>query len=171
MAETTNPISKVIQLLSELQAKIIRDGEAEEKAYKDYFEWCDDAAREKQQEIKTLSAEKEELTATIDKATADIDALGTKIEELAAKIATDEADLKAATEIREKENANFVVVEADLADGVDALGRAIKILEKHASLLQAKGKDAKKLLDFEQGIQVIMDAAACLCTTRRSSSP
>merc|ERR550537_1894143 len=106
----TNPIAKVIQLLSELQAKIIKDGEAEEKAYKEYFEWCDDA-----------SGEKEELTATIDKATATIDQLGTKIEELAGKIATDEQDLKAATEIREKEHANFVDVEAELADGVDAL--------------------------------------------------
>merc|ERR1719409_131580 len=86
----TNPIAKVIQLLSELQAKVIRDGEAEEKAYKDYFEWCDDASREKQQEIKTLSAEKEELTATIDKATATIEELGTKIEELGNRIAVDE---------------------------------------------------------------------------------
>merc|ERR1719478_1855761 len=156
----TNPIAKVIQLLSELQAKVIRDGEAEEKAYKDYFEWCDDASREKQQEIKTLSGEKEELAATIEKAAATIDELATKIEELGGKIAVDEQDLKAATEIREKENANFVVVEKDLADGVDALGRAIKILEKHASLLQAKGKDAKNLLDFEQGMQAVMDAAA-----------
>jgi len=156
----TNPIAKVIQLISELQAKVIADGEAEEKAYKDYFEWCDDAAREKQQEIKTLSGEKEELAATIEKATATIEELSTKIEELAGKISVDEADLKAAGEIREKEHANFVVVEADLADGVDALGRAINILSKHASLLQANKKDNAKLMDFKEGMDAILNAAA-----------
>merc|ERR1719265_2829765 len=101
-----NPMEKIIELLSGLRAKVIADGEAEEKAYKDYFEWCDDASREKQQEIKTLTGEKEELTATIEKATATID-----------ELSTDEADLKAATEIREKEHENFVVVEKELVDG------------------------------------------------------
>jgi len=156
----TNPIAKVIQLISDLQAKVIADGEAEEKAYKDFFEWCDDAAREKQQEIKTLSSEKEELTATIEKATATVEELETKIGELAGKISVDEADLKAAGEIREKEHANFVVVEKDLADGVDALGRAINILAKHASLLQANKKDATKVMDFEEGMNAILNAAA-----------
>merc|ERR1719387_3401062 len=130
------------------------------KAYKDFFEWCDDAAREKQQEIKTLSSEKEELTATIEKATATVEELETKIGELAGKISVDEADLKAAGEIREKEHANFVVVEKDLADGVDALGRAINILAKHASLLQANKKDATKVMDFEEGMNAILNAAA-----------
>jgi len=157
---STNPIAKVIQLISDLQAKVIADGEAEEKAYKDFFEWCDDAAREKQQEIKTLSSEKEELTATIEKATATVEELETKIGELAGKISVDEADLKAAGEIREKEHANFVVVEKDLADGVDALGRAINILAKHASLLQANKKDATKVMDFEEGMNAILNAAA-----------
>jgi len=40
-----NPIQKVVQLLSELEAKIMKEGEMEEKAYKEFFEWCDDAAK------------------------------------------------------------------------------------------------------------------------------
>ena len=35
-AEKTNPVAGVINLLSELEAKLISDGEAEEKAYKDF---------------------------------------------------------------------------------------------------------------------------------------
>merc|ERR550514_1127979 len=128
-----NPISKVIELLSELQAKLIKDGEVEEKAFRDYFEWCDDASKEKQFEIKTLKAQAEDLKATIQKETSDIEALSTKIEELAANLATNSADLKAAGEIREKEHSDFGANEADLMDTVDTLGRAIRILQQHVS--------------------------------------
>merc|ERR1719487_2192227 len=152
-----NPMEKIIELLSGLRAKVIADGEAEEKAFKDYFEWCDDASKEKQFEIKTLTSEKEELAATISKAASDIDAHSAKIEELAAKTATNEADLKAATTIREKEHADFLAVEAELMDGVDALGRAIKILEKHASLLQTKGMDLK-MENLAESFGTILDA-------------
>merc|ERR1719333_651955 len=95
LAETSNPISKVIELLSALEAKIMKDGEAEEKAYKDYFEWCDDAAKEKGFVLKTESAKKEKLEATIGKAKDQIEAASEIISELSATISEDEADLKA----------------------------------------------------------------------------
>merc|ERR1719310_1833311 len=69
------------------------------------------------------------------------------IEELAAKVATAEADLKAATEIREKEHGEFLAIEGELVDTVDALERAIGILEREmaktggAAFLQLKKAD------------------------------
>merc|ERR1719236_165235 len=110
----SNPIEKVIEMLSELQQKIIKEGEVAQKVYDEFSEWCEEESKNLQFEIKTAKAEAEELTATIDKATSDIKALDEKIEELAASISTDEADLKAATEIREKEHADFVGEEAEL---------------------------------------------------------
>merc|ERR1719284_2160541 len=109
-----NPIEKVIEMLSELQQKIIKEGEAAQKVYDEFAEWCEEESKNLQFEIKTGKAEAEELTATIDKCKSDIKAFDEKIEELAAAAATDEADLKAATAIREKENADFLAVEADL---------------------------------------------------------
>merc|ERR1719407_310520 len=76
-----NPLQKVIQLLAELQAKVIAEGEAEEKQYRDFFEYCDDASKEKQFEIKTAKAQVEELTAAIAKHGSDIDALTSQIAE------------------------------------------------------------------------------------------
>merc|ERR1719217_1669010 len=102
-----NPISKVIELLSALEAKIMKDGEAEAKSYKDFFEWCDDAAKEHGFVMKTESAKKEKLDATITEAKSDIEAADEKIGELSATISEDEADLKAATAIREKEKKAF----------------------------------------------------------------
>merc|ERR1719267_67280 len=100
-ATDSNPLSKVIQLMDELTAKITAEGEAEAKAFKEYFEWCDDAAANKHYEIKTGTKKKEDLEATIGKATADIDASAAKIEDLSAAISTDEKELKEATAVRE----------------------------------------------------------------------
>merc|ERR1719487_678807 len=119
MSMQTNPIEKVIQMLSELQQKIIKEGEAAQKIYDEFAEWCEEESKNLQFEIKTGKAEADELTATIDKATSDIKALDEKIEELSAAIATDEADLKAATAIRDKEHADFLAAEAELVDTVD----------------------------------------------------
>merc|ERR1719199_316930 len=103
--QDTNPIAKVIELLSNLQAKVIKEGEEEQKLYDEFAEWCEDESKQKQFEIKTGKAEKEKLEAIIAKATADIEDADTRIGELSAQIATAEADLKSATEIRKKENA------------------------------------------------------------------
>merc|ERR1719207_441394 len=103
LASEVNPIQKIIQMLSGMQAKVIADGEAEQKAYEEYFEWCDDSSKEKQFAIETAKGEAEDLSATIEKAASDQESLSTKIEELSSEIGTNEADVKAATEIRNKE--------------------------------------------------------------------
>merc|ERR1719359_872258 len=79
----------------------------EVKAYKEFFEWCDDAARNSRFAIDTATKQKEKLEAAIAKSTSDAESAAELIEELSAQIATDEADLKAATAIREKEEADF----------------------------------------------------------------
>jgi len=143
----TNPIEKVIEMMSELQQKIIGEGEAAQKVYDEFAEWCEEESKNLQFEIKTGKSQAEDLTSTIEKAVSDIKAGEEAIEELAKKIATAEADLKAATEIRDKEHGDFLAVEADLVDTVDALERAIGILEREmaktggAAFLQLKKAD------------------------------
>merc|ERR1719327_2136628 len=156
-----NPIQKVVQLLSELEAKIMKEGEMEEKAYKEFFEWCDDAARNSRFGIATATKQKEKLEAAIAKSTSDAEAAAESIEELSAQIATDEADLKASTAIREKELADFTASEAELMDAVDMLERAIGILEQHAasSLLQTQ-VDPTKLDALLKTLSAVVDAAS-----------
>merc|ERR1719375_2179529 len=92
-ADKANPIQKVIELIGSLQAKLLKEKELADKAYEEFFEWCDNAAAEKKFEIKTATAEKEKLEATIAKAISDSDDAQTAIEELSASIAQNEADL------------------------------------------------------------------------------
>jgi peptidoglycan hydrolase CwlO-like protein len=87
VAVATNPMAKVFELMDDCAAKVKRDGEAEDKAYKEYFEWCDDVSKNTQFEIKTAKAKVEELTAKIGELTSSIQASETKIEELSGSIA------------------------------------------------------------------------------------
>merc|ERR550537_2183970 len=107
-----------------------------------FSEWCEERSREVQFEIKTGKGEVESLKATIEKEGANIQTQTSTIEDLAGEIATDEADLAAATKIREKENADFTAQEKDLVETIDTLERAIGIIEKEmnggASMMQLK---------------------------------
>merc|ERR1719382_687956 len=129
-AANANPLGKVIELMDSLTAKVVAKGEAEAKAYKEFFEWCDDAARSYNQDITTATNKKEKLEAAIAKHSGDIEASTAQIGELAASIASDDKDLKDATLIREKEAADFAANEAELVNVVDTLGRAEGILER-----------------------------------------
>merc|ERR1719453_1058778 len=140
----------------------MKDGEAEEKAFKDYFEWCDDAAKEKGFVLKTESAKKEKLEATIVEAKDEASAASEKISDLSATISEDEADLKAATAIREKEHKSFAAEEAELMSASDMLGRAITIIEremKGSALIQTK-LSLENLNGFVQGLQAVLDATS-----------
>merc|ERR1719355_401598 len=95
---SVDPIAKVLQMIGELQQKIIKDGETAQKTYAEFAEWCEDEAKNLRFEIKTAKAEVEELKAMSEKAASDIEDETTKIEELSSTISSDEADVKAATE-------------------------------------------------------------------------
>merc|ERR1719380_524656 len=113
-ADQASPIEKVLEMISDLETKIIGEGKEAQKAYDEYAEWCEDRSKNVDFEIKTGKANVEELKATIEEETSTAAALNTKLEELASGTATDTADLKAATEIRTKEAADFAAEEAEL---------------------------------------------------------
>merc|ERR1719316_997977 len=102
-AEGGDPIAKVIGMIDDLEAKIKAAGEKEEKAFKEFFDYCDDAAAEVKNSIKVATKDKEKQEAIIAKAKADIEDADTAVGELAESIAKAEKELKSAIAIREKE--------------------------------------------------------------------
>jgi len=103
----TNPLAKVLDLIDELSAKIVKEGEAEQKAYEEYLQWCQNAVQETGFAMQKATKEKGELEAKLVAVGAEIEASGSKIEDLAAAIATNDADLKSATSIRHQEVTEF----------------------------------------------------------------
>jgi len=175
-ANEVNPIEKVVQMMADLQAKIIGEGEECQRIYEEFSEWCEDRSKDIGFEIKTGKSEVADLSATIDKEVANAQALETKIDVLSGDIATDEADLKAATEIRDKEAADFAAEEKELSTVIDMLQRAIAVLEKElggASLMQVKSAnslaDALAVMVKASSINS-MDAAGITAFMQSSSS-
>lgn len=157
----SSPLSKVLDLMAELTAKIVKEGEAEAKAYKEYFDWCDDMAKNAGFEIKTAEAKKEKLEATIGELSSSITVSTSKIDELVAAIAADDSELKDATVVREKESADFAKNEAELMDVIDTLERAISIISKEmaknpAALAQIDTSSTARLV---QTLGAVIDAA------------
>merc|ERR1719387_680641 len=81
-ASNTDPIEKVIEMISDLQAKVLGEGKDAQKVYDEFAEFCEDRSRELGFEIKTGKGEVQSLEATIAKESATIDSLNAKIEEL-----------------------------------------------------------------------------------------
>jgi len=157
-----NPLGTVITLLDELTAKITKDGEAEAKAYAEYVEWCDDTSKNTGFAIDTATKEKAQLEAKIQQLTSDMEASSTKIDGLASDVATGDAELKDATLIRGKEAADFATSEKELVESIDALNRAVAILQKEmaknpAAFAQVDPKDIGGAL---QAFSSVLDAAA-----------
>jgi len=156
-ANEASPIAKVIQMVSDLETKIIGEGEECQKTYEEFSEWCEETSKNVKFEIKTGKNEVAGLKATIEKDSANIQTQDSTIEELAASIATDEADLKAATEIRDKEQADFSAQEKDLVETIDIVERAVGIMEKElnggAAMVQLK-----KATNVVDALRAMVDA-------------
>merc|ERR1711933_387032 len=121
---------------------------------------CEERSKSLAFEIKTQKAEVAELKATIDEETALGASLDTKVGELSESIATDEADLKAATEIRAKESADFLAEEKELSEVIDALQRAISILEREMAKHGASMMQLKNAGSLEKTLALLVEASS-----------
>merc|ERR1719155_219052 len=162
----SNPLGKVFELMAALEAKIVKEGEAEAKAFKEFFEWCDSSSQNLNNEIKTGKKSQEKLTAKIGELTSDIEVATTKIEELAAALSKNEADLADATSIRDKEHSDFSASEKELVETVDTLERAISIISTEmaknpAALAQI---DTSNMDSLVKGLSTVVDAAGFTST-------
>jgi len=168
-AEESNPLGKVFELMSALETKIKAEGEAEAKAFKEFFAWCDESSQNLNYEIKTGKAKKEKLEAQIGELTSAIDVSESKIEELAAAVSQAEGELSDATGIREKEAADFAASEKELVETVDTLDRAISIISTEmsknpAALAQI---DTSSMAGLVQSLSAVVDAAGFSTTDRQ----
>merc|ERR1719506_2423891 len=158
-ASDMSPIEKVLEMISDLEKKVIGEGDVAQKAYDEFAEWCEDRSRNLGFEIKTGQGEAAELKASIEEETAASAALETKIEELSDDIKTDEADLDAATKIREKEAADFAAEEKELTTVIDMIERATSILSKEMAKSGASMLQLKSASSITEALSVMVQAS------------
>jgi DNA repair exonuclease SbcCD ATPase subunit len=161
LTSDVTPIEKVLQMLSDLESKVITEGKDAQKVYDEFAEFCEIRSKNVGFEIKQGTAEVNELKAAIAQGAATAQSLNAKIEELAAAIATSSGDLKAATEIRAKERAAFEAQQTELTDVIGTLQRAIVILEKEMSKTGASSMmQLKSATSIAEALSVMVQASS-----------
>merc|ERR1719426_451990 len=130
------PVTKVINLLKDMQAQLEKEQKEDEEVYEKVACWCETNDKEKTAAIAEAEARITDLTSTIEELTATSARLNTEIKNLEAEIAKNQEALDKATAMRQKELAEFNEEEKDMLQSIGALKSAIIVLSKHNSFLQ-----------------------------------
>merc|ERR1719311_1467897 len=104
-------VQKVIELLGECKAKVLKDLDAETAAMQEYTSFCDNEVKDKTYAIETADKGIEEAKATIADSKATVATADDEIATLGTHIAAKEKELAAAQKVRAEANANFVSAE------------------------------------------------------------
>lgn len=154
-------LNRVIELMDALTERINSEAKKADKAYQEYYEWCDETVHNKQYEIEQHTIKQEKLKAIIEKAVSDQEASEGKISDLAGKIKQTTQDKEKADQIRAKELADFKDGERELMEADDQISRAIDILEKEMAKNPAvfAQVDASSFSGVLNGLGAVVDAA------------
>jgi hypothetical protein len=134
-------VDKIVTMLSDVQAKVIGEGEAEAKTYSEFACFCKDAINEKTAAIKAGEDDKASLEATIAEGAALRDELDATIATLVETIEESHDNVTKAKEVRAQELAVYKAQTADVEAGLIALEGAIKSLKasKKPAFVQLQG--------------------------------
>merc|ERR1711934_1351810 len=135
------PVQKVIQLMQGMLEKGKKEKHNEQVQFAAYKQFCDDTTVEKKRAIEEAEETIAVLKADIQKYTADAARLTKEIAELDEDISIWNGDIKAATNVREIEKADYDAMHKDYSESVDALQRAIAVLKEQAN--DVAGSDKK----------------------------
>mmetsp|Transcript_24227 Transcript_24227/g.55225 ORF Transcript_24227/g.55225 Transcript_24227/m.55225 type:complete len:649 (-) Transcript_24227:37-1983(-) len=123
-----NPVSKVVDLLRDMQAKIEADGKAESKVYDKYACWCATTTQRKTDQITDHKSSIASLSNEILELKAVIATRVNDIAKLDADIADNAESMEQATTLRENENKAFQAETAEMQSAIGSLEKAIKVL-------------------------------------------
>mmetsp|Transcript_8648 Transcript_8648/g.27559 ORF Transcript_8648/g.27559 Transcript_8648/m.27559 type:complete len:729 (-) Transcript_8648:69-2255(-) len=123
-------VQKVIQLLTDMEVKTKQDKKSEEVAFATFSQWCKDETASLKGDIAKNSEEIDLLTANIGKLESDITGLGEALAGLNNQLTKDEANKKATAARRVTDHEDFLAESKDYAESVDAIDRAIMVLQK-----------------------------------------
>jgi len=127
--QKNTPMARVAQLLIELKARIASDGKLEQMSYDKYACWCEETLARKAQDISEGQELAKELQTKIIKLEGEIGSHGAEIKQLQKDIEANLESQRDATELREKEQAEFEAEETESENCLGALAAAIKALD------------------------------------------
>jgi len=149
--EKNRPVTKVINLLKEMQITLGKEGKADKEIYDKFACWCTTNEKEKTESIKVAEEAINQLTANIEEYAATVGKLKTEIKTLEIEADENQKALDQATAIRQKALSEMNAEEKDLIKSIRALKSAIVVLSKHnESMIQEDSlRNIATLLDHQ----------------------
>jgi len=137
-------VNKVVQMLEDLQAQVLAEGEAEAATYNKFACFCKTTQKDKSDSIATGKTDKESLMADIKKFTKQREALDKKIADHEDNIEKAEKKMKEANDKRAATLKVYETNAADLSAAIASVTEAIKVLKssKAPSLVQLQSVGA-----------------------------
>jgi len=125
-----SPITKIIQMLSDMMAKGKQEKQDEEVRFAQYKQFCESTVGEKTSNIAKGKESIEQLGAAIAKAEADAQVLGKEVTQHEADIVGWKGEIKKAAAERKKSKAEFTAAHKEYSESIDSVERALHHLEK-----------------------------------------
>merc|ERR1719420_1899043 len=129
--EKERPVTKVVNLLKDMQAQLEKEAAEDEELYDKLVCWCETNEKDKTKAIEIANQMIKDFTAAIEESAAKNSQLTTEVEGLKAEIAKNTKALEEAGALREKENAEFNTDEKDAIASIESLKGAVVTLGKH----------------------------------------
>merc|ERR550514_2359178 len=133
--------------------------------------YCDSNKKEKSKSVADAEARITELTALIEEMTAKSSTLATEISTLKEEVADNSAALEKATDIRTKENSDFVADEANMNEGIEGLTGAVKALGGASAFTQQSFLALKSKLKKQHNSQKFLSLLQQAPTNSGSYAP
>jgi len=132
----TSPVTKVVNLLADLKAKIVADGKSESNTYSKFACWCEKTTKRKASDITTAEDDLRSLGQQILKLKGKVATLSAEIKELGEKIEDNQDEQESATSLRSKRNGKFMARQEETKQALAALEKAVGALVTGTKLLQ-----------------------------------
>jgi hypothetical protein len=156
-ADNASPVKKVLKLLKDMQGQLKAEKEHEEEVYAKLSCWCEVNGKEKDAAVEAAMRKTAELESTINALTAKATDVEGSIKSLKEETAANQESLKAATELREKERAEFNAEDKELLLSVDSIKNALVILSRHQSFLQVSSGFPTAFLEAKKAVKKLLD--------------
>lgn len=132
LGSAVTPIQKVVQLLNGMVQKGKKEKQDEQTQFAAFQQWCHDTEADKTQAIAEADEQIDRLTASMEKAEVTAEKLSREIAKNDEDINVYEGDQKAASTVRKMERDDFVALNRDYSESIDALRRAINVLKSQS---------------------------------------
>jgi len=151
-ATSQSPVSRVVELIKQLKNTIEADGKMEQQVYDKFACWCADTTKRKNKDIDDANDTIAQLTTLIEENSGKKGTFEAEIAQLKKDIAANEASQADATNIRNKQNANYSQERLESEQTIGALEHATKVLDgagtrKYSAMQEAETLSVLKSIE------------------------